>query len=653
MGAAAIKIPSEFTAVDKFTSVVKKMTAGVSKFAKSGVSAVRRFDTKINQTYKGLGKIQKLALGLGVGALFSMAIQNNIAYNDSLASLSAITGATGNELVVLEDKVLGLAKKTSTSGSDIAKAFEVVGSAKPELLESADALAAVTDSVITLSKASRLDLETSALALTDVMNQFNLAADQSNRTINVLAAGAKFGAAAIPLVKDSIVQFGTAAKAANVSVEQSVALVETLADKGIKGAEAGTKLRNVLSNMNAVQALPKKALDQLKKFGVDTDLVADKNVDFGLRLKELAKIAKDPVAMVKVFGKENNIAAGIVLNNIERYEELNKKLTGTTAASQQAAIQTNTLQFALGAIKTAFLNTTTATNSNNTALDLVKDTLKFVAKHMDLVVGAGVILMGVYGALKTITIGTRVAMVAYNIVLGVQAALNGTLTKKIVTNTVALQGYKVAAFLSATAAKAMTAAQWLLNIAMDANPIGLIIIAIAALIGLVVWAIAKYDEWGAALLQFMGPIGWIINLFKSFQAHWDSIVQAFKTDGILAGLKRIGAVILDAVLMPMQQFLGLLSKIPGVGKLVAPAIGMIDKLRTTLDLNTDGQDVTQNEQAQVLPSTAQTTNQQLITKNNNTALDINLKDPGGSVQTVQQSGDNTIPINISQTQGAY
>ena len=83
MSAAAIRVPAEFTAVDKFTSVVKKMTAGVSRFTKDGISAMERFDSIINRSISGMNKISKLAVGLGIGALFTQAIQGNIKFNDS------------------------------------------------------------------------------------------------------------------------------------------------------------------------------------------------------------------------------------------------------------------------------------------------------------------------------------------------------------------------------------------------------------------------------------------------------------------------------------------------------------------------------------------------------------------------------------------
>ena len=53
----------------------------------------------------------------------------------------------------------------------------------------------------------------------------------------------------------------------------------------------------------------------------------------------------------------------------------------------------------------------------------------------------------------------------------------------------------------------VTVAQWAWNAAMTANPIGIVIVAIAALVAIVAVAIKHYNKWGAALLQFLGPIG--------------------------------------------------------------------------------------------------------------------------------------------------
>lgn len=137
-----------------------------------------------------------------------------------------------------------------------------------------------------------------------------------------------------------------------------------------------------------------------------------------------------------------------------------------------------------------------------------------------------------------------------------------------------------------TATNLWAAAQWLLNVAMSANPIGLVIAAIAALVAVVAIAIRNYSRWGATLLLLLGPIGLLVNAFMALKNNWNSIVNAFKTDGILAGLKRIGIVLLDALLYPMQQLLEMLSKIPGMEKLAGNGSKSIATIRRNLSLAT-------------------------------------------------------------------
>jgi TP901 family phage tail tape measure protein len=127
-----------------------------------------------------------------------------------------------------------------------------------------------------------------------------------------------------------------------------------------------------------------------------------------------------------------------------------------------------------------------------------------------------------------------------------------------------------------------------LNIAMNLNPIGLIVVAIAALIALVTVAIMKWDDWGAALMLFLGPVGLIISAFKSIYDHWESIVDAFKSDGIIGGLKRIGMVLVDAVLKPLQQMLEAIANVDPTG-LAQKGADKLKAFREAHNLTTPGE----------------------------------------------------------------
>lgn len=136
-----------------------------------------------------------------------------------------------------------------------------------------------------------------------------------------------------------------------------------------------------------------------------------------------------------------------------------------------------------------------------------------------------------------------------------------------------------------TALAALTAGTWLWNLSLWANPVGLTVLAVSALIAIIVLAMVKYKEWGALLLWFLGPIGRVISALMLIYEHWDSIKKAFNDGGILGGLERIGQVLFDVILQPLEQLLGILGKLPG--SLGAAARGMqteLHSLREKMDL---------------------------------------------------------------------
>jgi len=156
----------------------------------------------------------------------------------------------------------------------------------------------------------------------------------------------------------------------------------------------------------------------------------------------------------------------------------------------------------------------------------------------------------------------------------------------ITTLTLAIKAQAIWTAIATKATAIWTGVQTVFNAICSANPILLIVIGIAALVFLIYKAIKGYNEWGAALMFVMGPLGMIVNLIMSFKRHWQSIVDAFSHDGILGGLKRIGIVLLDAVLYPVQQLLELLSKIPGLGNLAGAGVDKLKHIRASLELVT-------------------------------------------------------------------
>lgn len=382
-------------------------------------------------------------------------------------------------------------------------------------------------------------------ALTTAMLQFGVdindpqvAAGEMARMMNVMAAAGNEGASEVSDTAEALKQAGVVAKQANVSFEETNSALQALAQGGRKGSEAGVSLRNVLSKMAGEDIVPIKAREKLQELGIDFNIVSDTTIPFTERLKELKKAQADATLITQIFGVENVAAANILLDSIDAQEEMTGKITGTNAAYESAEI--------------IMSSQTEKMSRMNAWLNDLKISFFDVAGSVTPFVSA---------------IGTAAYTVA-NIaaaVTGIQQLIGFIRTLSIVT-------------------KLQTAAQWLLNIAMDANPVGLIIIAIGALVSIIAVAIEYYNEFGAVLLYLAGPFFFIINLIMSVKRNWDNIVAAFNSGDILGGLKLIGATILDTILYPIQQLLELLSNIPGLGKLAGAGAEMVASLRKSMDL---------------------------------------------------------------------
>lgn len=634
--ALSLKVPTIFTAVDKISSVVKNMGKNVTGFTnklQDGVSRGNKLFRKLTPSIGEAGKqilsfVSSAALISGIFAGVSFGAKSVMDYEVALHSLEAVTGESSAKF---KGQIESIAKATKKSAIEVTSSFETIGSAMSQYLDNPKALGQITEAGITLSKASRQELEPTLVNLTSVMNQFKLGAEEANKTINILTAGEIVGAVSTAKIAEGLQEFGANAYVANIKLSESVALLETLG-KQMDHSKIAVGARNLINVMSSAKGLPKEAIDSLKKHGVNLNLLMDKTKPLGDRLKELSKIQGDSIAVTKVFGKENMTAANVIFSNLDSYNQWSLEIEKTNKANEQAAVNSNTLANKITEVKNAFINQMVSGEKLSPTMEKLKNGAGWLANNMDTVFTWAMRLIIGFASFKAILIASEIVLGIYNIALGVTGALSGTASIAIGKNAIALGAYNV---VSKTAA----AAQWLLNAAMSANPIGLIILGIMALIAVVALIIAKWDEWGAALSLFLGPLGFVISLIQSFRRNWDMVVKAFKTGGILGGLKAIGKVLLDAVLMPLQQLLELLSKVPGVGQYAGAGADKIEEIRAGLGVNMEPLD-SPGVKAQKV------TNESIKTTQNK--VDINVNDPKDRVTVV---GAKKSPVKITKTNG--
>lgn len=360
---------------------------------------------------------------------------------ESQAGLKALTGLDDDSIAWLT----GQAKTLSTtmtkeglrvrqSAAEILDAFMLVGSAKPELLGDKEALKAVTEEAMRLQAAAKdITLNEAVDSLTLSLNQYGAAADQAGRFTNVLAAGSQAGSANIASQAKAIRNAGTAAASANVPIEQTVALIETLAYRGIKDEVAGTGLKKffLVLQTGGDETNPKivgldKALENLK----------NKNMDAG--------------AIKKMFGEEGYNTASVILQNTEMVKDFTAAVTGTNVAYEQAAINSDTAQAKLeqarNKMKLAAIDLGEKLNPALTvSTNMLTNVLKYLPKLIDWCNKWGGTVLYVASCIAVYTLRTKAATFAskaWNAITKTATALQ--LAYGIAVNTVS--GYTVTSF---------------------------------------------------------------------------------------------------------------------------------------------------------------------------------------------------------------
>jgi TP901 family phage tail tape measure protein len=321
--------------------------AGVKKETASFGNVVNGTLSGVKQAFADLGGVSgtlKLGLVAGgatlIGNAFSNAIRYSIEFEKTLSNLKALTGASSVDMKYYKEAASEMGSQFGETGVEMAEAFKIVGSAKSELLKNKEGLVAVTAAAVTLSKASGMDLPTAADKLVVAMNQLGAPYTEAIRYVNGMAAAAKEGSSEIENQTESLVKFGSVANKLKIPLEQALAMIEALSEKGIKDEIAGTGIKSFLLKLEkgAKDTRPsvvglQQALENLKK----------KNIDVN--------------GAQKIFGEEAANVGLALIEQTDRVKQLTKAVTGTNEAFVQAGINGDNVSGALGRLSAKWTNT--------------------------------------------------------------------------------------------------------------------------------------------------------------------------------------------------------------------------------------------------------------------------------------------------------
>ena len=435
------------------------------------------------------------------------------AFDSSMSNVAALSGATDEELKMLRDTAKEFGATTKFSASQAADALGYMALAGWDAETSASALGGVLD----LAAASGMDLAAASDMVTDYMSAFGMEAKDSAYFADLLAYAQGNANTTAQGLGEAFKNSAANMNAAGQDIETTVALLSMMANQGLKGSEAGTALTAVMRDMTA------KMDEGAIKIGETSVAVMDANGNY----RDMTDILKDVEAATNGMGDAERATAlqstftsdsikglNLILNagvsEAAKFEEQLRNSSG--AASEMSKIMNDNLNGDLtnlgskleGVQIAIYEKFEPALRDGVKVLDDLLDAINFVVDH------------------STEFIAALGAMAA-----GVAAYVAYTTALKVMT-----EGWRSLTIVT----KAQTAAQWLLNAAMSANPIGLVIAAIAALVAafVILWNKSEgfRNFWIGLWEKIMNAVQPVIDFIKGafdaiisfFEKNWQSIL---------------------------------------------------------------------------------------------------------------------------------
>lgn len=466
---------------DKFSEVQRKSGAvnfrnaedkaahlkGVIKdMADSAVENMEKVSKKAETVGDGLAKVGSvLNKGSAVaGAALGASTKFAMDFEDAMAKVSTIADENEVPMDKMREQILALSNETGIAATDIA---ENVYNAISAGQKTGDAVNFVAKS-LSLSKAGFADTGAALDVLTTIMNAYGMSAEEVGEISDILIQTQNLGKVTVGELASSMGKVIPTANQYGVSLDQLAAAYSITTAKGIAAAESTTYINSMLNELGKADGKASKALKEGtgKTF---TELMGE-----GKSLSDVLAIlqenaVKNNLSLGDMFGSAEAAKAASTLlgDSASVFNDRLKEMNGSTGATDKA----------LGKLKTTSTETKKIVNElKNAGIDLGDEVLKQAAPLLKDVMGGVKNLTSWLKKLKPEQKEQLTKALEIIAVIGPGVTILGKLTKGV--GSFVGTGAKLIKTL-----KEATIAQEGLNIAQNANPVGIYALAIAALIG--------------------------------------------------------------------------------------------------------------------------------------------------------------------------
>ncbi len=437
---------------------------------------------KMGRKMQQTGKNLSMKLTAPLAALGAVSFNVFKGFEQEMSKVQAVSGATAEEFAALSQNAKDLGASTMFSAREVASLqteFAKLGFSATEITK-------VTGATLALAQASGTDLARAAEVAGSTLRAFGLDASQTNVVTDVMAKSFSTSALDMETFAESMKYVAPVAKSAGMSIQETSAMLAIMADAGIKGSQAGTSLRRIISEIGASG---KPTAEALK------DLAAQ-----GLNLAD----AKDEV------GRSAQSALLVLAGGVDRIAPLTEEYKNAGGAAQEMAdIMGNTAFGASKRLESAMEGL--MISIGEIVAVAVVPLIEFLAKAAS--------------ALNNMSDGAKRAIV---IVGGIAAAI-GPVIFILGSFQRALLAVRTATWLSTAATTAFGVA-----VQIATSPITLIVLAVAALAAGLVYLGYNFESLKAiAVNSIRGLVNLVIPYINTLIGRFNAIAALLGMDELL------------------------------------------------------------------------------------------------------------------------
>lgn len=328
--------------------------------ASSFNSSVGAAQSKLSALGKVAGTAMKAAAAASAAATAAVAgfaatsVKTGMEFDSAMSQVAATMGKTTDEIQELRDFAQEMGATTAFSATEAAEALNYMALAGYD----ADTSIAMLPNVLNLAAAGAIDLASASDMITDAQSALGLTLDQTTIMVDQMAAASSKSNTSVAQLGEAILTVGGTAQYMAGGTQELNTVLGVLADNGIKGAEGGTHLRNMLLKLSAPTADATKLLNNLgvQVFDAQGNMRSFTEIFPELNAAMSSLTDQERLdAMATLFNSRDIASATALLGTTtERWEELGAAIGDSAgAAEQMAKTQLDNLQGDITLFKSA------------------------------------------------------------------------------------------------------------------------------------------------------------------------------------------------------------------------------------------------------------------------------------------------------------